>query len=251
MVIVQEVLIAENSEAFSAELCAQFQKHYKATLCRDGLQALHILKTHRPEILILDLMLPKLDGITLLNKLKSERPPVILAVTTMTNSYIEQAVRELGASYLMLKPCSAGAVLRRTEDIIRRQKIPEIPDSQMLTARILEELHFSAKLDGFHQLKIGIPLYAQDHHVSLSKEFYPAVASLSGADDWRQVERSIRTAVKAAWNQGTDPVWLTYFPENQDACPTNKVFLTRISQILNIRCREYLDTASVSRTREA
>lgn len=135
MTNVQEVLIAESSEAFSAELCSNFQKEYRVTCCYDGLEALKLLKVHTFDILILDLMLPRVDGITILKNLNSNRPLIILAVTTMTNSYIELSLHDLGVSYLMMRPCRADVLMRRTENIIRNSEIIQIQDNRMLSGR--------------------------------------------------------------------------------------------------------------------
>lgn len=84
---------------------------------------------------------------------------------------------------------------------------------------------------GYRQLAIAIACYTRDCTQSITKELYPAVAKISGAQDWRLVERDIRTAIQYAWTHKDSHVWDVYF-SGADKAPSNKVFITAISDLL-------------------
>lgn len=232
----QTLLIAQGMDAFRAALVETLGGKYRILSCGDGETALAMLRTEKPDILLLDLMLPGLDGISLLQNAGKHIPPVVLATTRFINGYVQQAARDLGIGYLMMMPCSVSAVGERLEDLILHLSQPcGVQDPQAMVSDHLSNLSISPKLGGFHQLRVGIPLFAQDPHQSLSKELYPAVARLCGCDDGRQVERSIRKAIQTAWEQGDLSVWASYFPPDargEISRPTNKDFISRLADIL-------------------
>lgn len=96
---------------------------------------------------------------------------------------------------------------------------------------MLRELSFAAHHDGYVQLCIGIPRYAQDTIQGMCKELYPYIAKELGLGDWHTVERSIRFAIMEAWNRGDNARWEKYFPKFQKA-PTNKVFIATLADRL-------------------
>ena len=111
----------------------------------------------------------------------------------------------------------------------------ESPPAQ--TVVHLHTLGFLTHLDGYQQLCVGIPLFAQNPGIRLTKELYPAIASQTGSPDGRTVEHSIRKAIAAAWARKDPAVWAKYFPPNSDGaipCPTNKEFICRMAELLKL-----------------
>ncbi len=96
--------------------------------------------------------------------------------------------------------------------------------------RLLEE-------NGYTQLQIGIPLFARDRAQKLGKELYPDIAKLCGYGSSLAVERSIRGAIKAAWERRDDSLWRSYFhPDatNSIPCPSNKLFISTLAEIITL-----------------
>lgn len=96
---------------------------------------------------------------------------------------------------------------------------------------VLRTLGIPAHRKGFRQLSIAITIFAQDDTQSITKELYPATAKLTGIDDWRLVERDIRTAIQYAWTNRDPSIWDIYFPTLSKA-PSNKVFITAMVEML-------------------
>ncbi|HIT33357.1 MAG TPA: response regulator [Candidatus Faecousia intestinigallinarum] len=229
----QRILIAEASEEYRAPLSDTLQSEYQVVACQDGATASKLLTSQRFDGLLLDLMLPELDGLSLLQSCAGQLPKNILAVTSFCSPYVQQTLKDLGVDYMLLKPCPVHTIVTRMRDMLRHADAAEaIREPQAYIAGYLQNLGFSTKRDGYHQLRIGIPLFAQDCHQSLSKELYPSIAASCGQDNQKQVERSIRSAIGAAWKERDEIVWAAYFPRHTGKCPSNKAFISRLAQLL-------------------
>lgn len=106
------VFIADSAEDFTSGLSAALQRadgfHVLGT-AGDGELAIRMIEEKKPDILILDLMLPKKDGIAVLKAISAmERKPIVLATSVFITEYVSNAAANLGVRYLMLKPCDMG-----------------------------------------------------------------------------------------------------------------------------------------------
>ena len=234
---IRKLLIADGSEEFRAALTHALPGNYQIRTCSDGQDALSLLRSFHPDILVLDLMLPGLDGISLLHTAASEEIcPVVLATCRFLTEYMAESVDSLGISYVMIKPCDIPATVNRIQDLSQRIHAPvlSVADTRTLATNLLRSLGVPTKLHGYTYLREGILLMIKDPHQTITKELYPAVGALCqcSAD---QVERSIRTAIKNAWMSREDSVWQAYFPPGPDGRihkPTNAAFLTRLADSL-------------------
>ena len=229
-----KLLIADASEPFTDALSEVFRGEFNLKVCHDGESALEQLVEFCPDVLILNYMLPFKDGITVLQE-SAHRPAVILGVSPFMNSYTEQRATALGVQYTMIMP-TVDALRVRLMDLIAAI-IPPKSDLESQTVVHLHILSFSTHLDGYHQLRVGIPLFAQNPSMRLSKELYPAIAARFGDLDARTVEHSIRKSIEAAWLHKNSLVWKKYFPPKPDgtiSSPTNKEFLSRLAEMLDL-----------------
>lgn len=229
----QKLMIADNSAAFIDMLEAAFQDRYQIIKAFDGNSALSMLQEFRPEVLIINLMLPYKDGLTLLQQ-SSFQPHIILAMTNYMTAYIQQAVIELGVDYTMIMP-SASTVITRLEDILRNYTTRNT-DMQAAAIHYLNLLNLPHHLEGYRQLCIAIPLYAANPNQFLTKELYPEVAKRYGCSSGSLVEHSIRKAIRDGWQKRDIAVWRKYFPMNiygSHTCPSNKAFLCVLAELLN------------------
>lgn len=232
-----KILIADSSESFCRVLGDTLRGAYRVRSCRDGEEALQLLGTYRADILILDLMLSGLDGITLLQRLgQTELRPMVLATTRYISPYILDAAERLGIGYLMLKPCSTDAVAARVADMTERMKMPvfSFPDPKIQVSNMLLSLRFSTKLRGYTYLREAVLLMAQNRNMSITKELYPAVAAQCGATT-EQVERSVRSAIQQAWDRGDRATWKMFLSagEGSDITrPSNGTLITCLADRL-------------------
>ena len=102
---------------------------------------------------------------------------------------------------------------------------------QETTIEMLHKLNIGIHRLGYRHLTVAVPCFALDDNQSLTKELYPSVADSCGCADWHSVERSIRTAIRAAWNHRDPAVWEQFFP-NQAKAPSNKQFIATLAERL-------------------
>lgn len=231
------MLIADSSEEFGAGLADLVRGAYILRRCRDGRETMEVLAAFKPDILVLDLMLPGLDGISILQRADDEGlRPAVLAMSPFHSSYITGALQRLGVPYLMTKPCDLAAIADRLSDYRAALQPDTIPMVDLSTAatNFLIALGFPTRLDGFLFLQAGIPMYMQDPSQSMTKELYVAIGQLFGKDK-RQVERSIRSAIDIAWRNRDDRIWQAHFatPDGSVPRPSNNEFFGRAATALS------------------
>lgn len=231
----QKLLIADSSDIFTSALEAALKEQFQIVICTDGETLVDLLPRYQPDVLILNLMLPYMDGLTALQQ-STFLPPLIMAITMHVNAYVERSMIALGIDYVMISP-SVNAVVLRLQDLIKQCTAPDPGmDIETKVAHHLHLLNFHTHLDGYRQLCLALPIFAQNPGQFMTKELYPAVAKLCGCTDGRSVERSIRKAIQAAWRCRDNVIWRKYFALNACgtiSCPTNKEFICRLAQLLN------------------
>lgn len=201
--------------------------------CESGLMA---LSYQNISALVLDMEIPGGDGLTFLEEAGAALPDFCLVMSYLPGSFACQRAKDLGATYFMVKPCSGKAVLSRLKDMLiygRENRCCQ-PDLQGRTAVYLAKLQIPAKLEGYQQLRVGIPLYLQDPGMLLSKELYPVVAEITGAQNGSLVERSTRSAIRTGRKLAPES-WAELFPkcaQSAKYCPSNKAFISKIAQLL-------------------
>ena len=229
-----KILIADSSEDLLQELGNLLQQRHTIVLCRNGKTALELLRREKCDMIVLDLMLPGLDGITLLEKAAAEGlQPIILALTPLLNEYVLHSAQRIGIRYLVRKPCDITAVAARAEDLL--QDAPALPEPNLRDSvcTLLLALGLSPKHDGFHYLAEAIVRIAQQPDQAFTKVLYPEVGKLfrrSGA----QVERSIRNALDSAWKKRNPGQWEQFFPPGTKR-PVSAAFISRLAEEIQTR----------------
>ena len=110
----RKLLIADCSEEYRTALANALTDSYHVLCCRTGTEALDFLRRENPDILVLDLMLPELDGLTLLERSCAEGiRPMVLAATPILTGYVYSCAQRLGIEYLVRKPCDIDAIASR------------------------------------------------------------------------------------------------------------------------------------------
>lgn len=233
----RKLLISDTNEEFSAMLVRHLQGVYHIRTTTEGNQTLDMIRSFRPDILVLDLMLPGLDGITVLQRSSAAGlHPMVLATTRFASDYVLETLSLMGVGYLMMKPCDVRATVARISDLSRQLRSPVLahPDPRTAAANLVLSLGIRTKLKGYSYLREAIPMALKNPGVSLTKELYPEVGKLFGVNAV-QVERAVRGAINSAWLQRDEQVWRMYFQPGADGSvprPTNGTFITRLAQCL-------------------
>lgn len=230
----RKLLIAESADEYRKALAEFLENDYEIRTCQEGHDALEMLHTFDPHILLLDLMLPGLDGISLLYQAEAAGlHPVVLATTRYTNDYVIQSMQRLGVGYIMVKPCDVKATAERLADLNGNLQLSEgaKPSPSGVVSNLLLRLSMPTKLLGYTYLQMGILELAKAPSLMITKELYPAIAAKCGTKAGR-VERCIRNALDTAWAKRDEQVWRMYFPPLPDGTlkkPSNGELLTRLA----------------------
>ena len=177
------VFIADSSEEFCADLAAALQRadgFQVVGTANDGEQALRMIEQTKPEILVLDLMLPRKDGLSILKGL-SERRPVTVATSVFVTEYVSAAAAGLGVRYLMLKPCDMESLVERLEEIRGGETLrcldfrrPDKNSIEAMVTSIIHEIGVPAHIKGYQYLREAIIIAVNDMDVinAITKVLY-------------------------------------------------------------------------------
>ena len=247
------VLIADGNESFCEELrqrLAGADGYTVVGAATDGQRAVELLRQYRPDVLVLDLMLPKLDGISVLKAASElERRPASVVMSPFVTDYVAGMTAGLGAQYFMLKPCDTRAVVERLKELresampqrsaVLRTR-PEINVEAMVTS-IIHEIGVPAHIKGYQYLREAIIIAVEDMDVinAITKVLYPQVAKAFQTTPSR-VERAIRHAIEVAWDRGdldTLQRFFGYTVSNTKGKPTNSEFIALIADKLQLQLK--------------
>ena len=246
------VLIADSAEEFCSALTSALARSdgfQVVGTAGDGEQAIRLIGERKPDILVLDLMLSKQDGISVLKSTAGmERRPVTLATSAFLTEYVSSAAASLGVKYLMLKPCDMSALVERLEEIrggeSLRTSAPRRLDKtgiESMVTGIIHEIGVPAHIKGYQYLREAIIIAVNDMDVinAITKVLYPQVAKAFGTTPSR-VERAIRHAIEVAWDRGdldTLQRFFGYTVSNTKGKPTNSEFIALIADRLQLQLK--------------
>ena len=245
------VLIADSTEEFCKGLAAALQRTDEFQVLGsaiDGETAQRILFERKPQVLVLDLMLAKKDGISILKALQgADWKPAILVTSGFITEYVAATAASLGARYLMLKPCDMGTVVERLEEIRgagNQQTALRKGDKggiEAMVTSIIHEIGVPAHIKGYQYLREAIIIAVNDMDVinAITKVLYPQVAKTFQTTPSR-VERAIRHAIEVAWDRGdldTLQRFFGYTVSNTKGKPTNSEFIALIADKLQLQLK--------------
>ncbi len=234
------ICIADSSEEFRIELAELLRKDYLVDCCDNGETALEFLRKSHPDMIILDLMLPGLDGLGVLQTAAAEGiQPIVIVTSRFFSDYLVNALDRYHVDYALMKPCSAAVLAQRAHELLMQCQPDQIvyPTTESVVTTKMYDLGIPTNLAGFEQARLGIVMLAQNPGQSVTKVLYPAIAAMSSQKTSAgSVERNIRTAIYAAWSRHNEQVWGKYFPATSDGYipkPTNTQFLTRLADAVS------------------
>lgn len=118
-----KLLIAVRSEDLSAALTEVLTEH-EICVCHTGVDAQAALETLRPDVLIVQLSLPWVSGLTVLQE-AVHKPPVILALTSLLENGVLQAAAKAGVQDMLLLPCSVQNIVRHLDALLQKRPASE------------------------------------------------------------------------------------------------------------------------------
>ena len=208
----------------------------------DGLKKIEELEG-KYDIVLLDLIMPKKDGIAVLEELKNKNIHKNIIVETSYNSpEVIRNVSEYGVNYYILKPFDLPDLEKRILDIfkvVNKTGINLVHNNlEISITRMLHELGMPAHIKGYQYIRDGIVMIYNNPDIigGITKELYPDVASKYNTTVSR-VERAIRHAIEVSWNRGNWDLMEEIFGHSVDidkAKPTNSEFIVTIADKLRL-----------------
>lgn len=220
-----KVLIAEPAPELRDAYRQVLEDDFQVTSCARGDEALALILAEKPDVVIMELSLAGLDGITLLRKLRGG--PQVLVVSDLLSPYALGAMESLGVQYAIRKPARLSDILDRSLELACLGRgIPNAGNA----LEILRQLRIPGGRQGFQHLLTALPRLSHQRDQRLGKELYSDISRCSGSTI-SAVEKSIRDVLHVGWEQGDRELWQQYFP-GCTKCPTNKEFLFRMADLL-------------------
>lgn len=234
------LMIADNSDEFREALDNALSDSYKIVQCCNGKQTLAVALEVKPEIIVLDLMLTEMDGLSVLHGIRRAGiRPVVLATTRFFNDYIQEAAQTLGICYIVRKPCDPSAVAERVRDLTNwmgpRSSRPFDPKTYI--AEQTRALMFSPRHQGTKFLQEAVLIALEEPGISLTKDLYPRLGHRFGGTPL-QVEHSLRTAIAAACKKSHGLLWDDIFPADPvsgNRQISNGVVIFRLAEDLRLK----------------
>ena len=264
------VLIADDNTDFSLTLKGYLDNDEDMEvvgIARDGEEAFKMIEATNPDIALLDVIMPHLDGLGVLEKIAESsimRPPMCIMLSAVGQDKITQKAINLGAQYYIVKPFDITMLIKRIKELknVKPEEISrvipgrEIKSSyitipkntrkreeslEALVTNLIHEVGVPAHIKGYQYLREAIIMVVNDIDIinQITKQLYPEIAEKYGTTPSR-VERAIRHAIEVAWGRGQPDVVESIFGYTVSATkgkPTNSEFIAMIADKLRLEIK--------------
>lgn len=224
----------------------------------NGKDIYDIILNKQPDVVLLDIIMPKEDGLTVMERIQRDenvkKQPVFIVVSAVSQERITEDAFNLGAYYYILKPFDNDMILKRIKtlrrgivpgfvtkaDIAVAGQAPKLLERnlEMDVTNVIHEIGVPAHIKGYQYLRDAIVMVVEDMDLlgAVTKELYPAIAKQNKTTPSR-VERAIRHAIEVAWNRGrleTINDLFGYTVQHDKGKPTNSEFIAIIADKLRL-----------------
>ncbi len=228
-------------------------------IARNGEDVLDIIKDKEPDVVLLDIIMPKMDGISVMERVRRDtslkKQPRFVVISAIGQEDVTEDAFNVGAGYYIMKPFSKEMLIskvknnkEKTEGAFREakgyaaanEKAKELGIHELETevTNIIHEIGVPAHIKGYHYLRDAIIMSVNDIEMlnSITKVLYPTIAKKYQTTSSR-VERAIRHAIEVAWGRGkmdTIDELFGYTVSNGKGKPTNSEFVALISDKIRL-----------------
>ena len=255
------ILMADDNKDFCDAIVNYLEKQADMDIvgtAYDGLETIEKINTLKPDIAIIDGVMPKLDGLGVLEKLnlteQNAYAPICIILSAITQDKITQKAIELGAEYYIAKPFDLETLVSRIRQLKEQLKTPiqkggigarslknrEVNLETKITG-ILHDIGVPAHIRGYHYMREAIMMAVDDLDILnyITKELYPTIARKCNTTPSR-IERAIRHAIEVAWSRGKVEIidsLFGYTINNHKGKPTNSEFIALIADRLRLELK--------------
>ncbi|MDP4182063.1 MAG: sporulation transcription factor Spo0A [Bacillota bacterium] len=259
------VLITDDNIEFGDilnEYLSQSEDMKVVGIARDGLQALEKIKELKPDVVILDVIMPNLDGIGVLEKISAMdniRKPIFVMLSAIGQDIFIQQAMSLGAEYYIVKPFNVEVLISRIRQLYKENCVSSFHESRSIIKKapstvlkqqenshdvevqvtyMMRDIGIPPHMSGYQYIREAIVQTINNSKVfgSITKVLYPAVAQKFNTTP-QKVERAIRNAIESAWSRGNPDSIDTLFGYTinySKGKPTNSEFIAMIADKVRI-----------------
>lgn len=244
------VVVADDNKKMVQLVTAiiETRENYKVVgTAENGKEALALVQDLKPDLLILDIMMPLLDGLETLEILNEQQKtrPRILCISNMGADGVTSRALEKGADYYIVKPFSERSVLNGIDIVMNRKQLgkpQKQANLQQFVTQLIREIGIPAKLKGYQYIRDALILCNEQpgYLDNITKSLYPYLAEKYKSTTIG-VERAIRNAIEIAWEKGDikrlDDMF-GYTVNELKGRPTNSEFIALMSDYIQLSLHE-------------
>lgn len=249
-----KVFVADDNREFSDLLIEYLEQQPDIDIvgkAYNGKEALELIADNPPDILLLDIIMPHLDGLGVLEQIgqmNSAKKPKVIMLTAFGQEDITRKAVELGATYYILKPFNMDVLVERirllgngstpSPTVSSISRPPKRSSLEADITNIIHEIGIPAHIKGYHYLREAIMMVVEEVDLlgSVTKILYPRIADKFDTTSSR-VERAIRHAIEVAWSRNnieTIKKFFGYTINTERGKPTNSEFIALVADRLRI-----------------
>ena len=262
------VAIAEDNELMLGlleDIVANDKELNVVGTARNGEDIYKIIKENEPDVVLLDIVMPKLDGLGVLDKVNQDKSikkqPTFIMVSAIGQDRVTEDAFNLGADYYIMKPFDENMIISRIKRAKKQPVEKPLEVSPVFTAKldkkaekteedletdvteIIHEVGVPAHIKGYQYLRDAIVMSVKDMDMlnSITKVLYPTIAKKYQTTPSR-VERAIRHAIEVAWSRGrmdTLDDMFGYTINRGKGKPTNSEFIALITDRIRLDYKMY------------
>ncbi|MBR1530340.1 MAG: sporulation transcription factor Spo0A [Oscillospiraceae bacterium] len=250
-----KVLIGDDTVDFGITTASTLRNYglYAITRRKDGNILLNAIMDEKPDVVIIESVMPHMDAIDLIQHTKNQSSflPYFIVTSSYDNPFVERQIMELGAAYYILKPFDPKVLAERIL-ALTSMKIRNISEQnlEIIVTDMIHQLGVPAHIKGYHYLRTSIMFSIENPELldSVTKLLYPTVAQKFNTTSSR-VERAIRHAIEIAWDRGDLDILNSFFGYTVNTCkgkPTNSEFIALLTDKLRLQ----LKAGTITNSRE-
>jgi len=239
-----KLVIIEDNEYLCKVMSKYFTKESNINIvgiANNGIDGMNLIKNTSPDIAIIDLIMPKKDGISLLEELSEQRKinkTNYIVLTAISNDLIIRHILDLGAKYVLLKPCGLDIILKRlkyiqsSENYFNEKYFPSAKGINEYISETLNRIGIISNTKGYTYLKSAIIMAYNNPSIlkGITKCLYPEIAKQNKTNS-SSVERAIRYVIETTWNKDKEDYELIGFDINGKK-PKNGYFIAVLADYL-------------------
>lgn len=259
------ILIVDGDVSEAEKLGLELRREFDLTgIACDGIKAIELINEQKPDVVLVDIMLPQIDGIGVIEKCQEqmayEQLPVFIVLTSIGTEKLIECINHMDVDYCMMRPFKKDVLIQRIKQVAKikgldqkvrqRESAQKIePKSQKVVldyefhmkqdvTKIIRDLGIPAHIKGYQYIREGIIMAIEDINMMnyITKLLYPTIAKKYKTTS-SSVERAIRHAIEVAWNRGKVELLEEMFGYTVSAGkgkPTNSEFIALIADKLRL-----------------